>query len=263
MYRFFNAMELYLTRKVMELVLPCDPAAAARTKLWRFRKRVTFERFKACFELINSRADSHYPVISAVLKYESRLSLVKYAADIIVWQAVLFKYLKSGSITREEASLITNKQFIEQYVPSADQRHAFAKLENYCVAFNATITQPDPLFECAPNIFAHHGKVDLYQDKGVGMDVVGSDMNLQTSIAFSLPNRQKKRVEQLVDGKWTIGDEFVDPRGLCTISILDFLQVNGPHASSISTCLFFFDFVFSYANCLHVVHIYIYDMPVF
>ena len=215
----------------MELVVPDDPTAAARLRLWRFRERVTFDRFKLSFELINKRDGAHFPVISAILGHEPKLSLAKYAADILAWQAVLFKHLKSGSVAREDANLITNQQFIEQFVPAADQRHALAVLEKYCIAFNATITQPNPLIECAPNIFSDDGNVDLYQATGTSADEAGSDMNLQTSIAFSLPNRQKKRVEQQKDGDWTVGDEFVDPRGLCTISILDFLQVSGRPAT--------------------------------
>ena len=204
-----------------------DRAAAARLQLWRFRESVTFQRFKTSFELINKRAESQFPVIAAVLKYEHRLSLVKYTADILAWQALLFKYLKSGSISRDEAAKITNSDFIENLIPPEEQQHAFEVLDRFCIAFNATITQPDPLIECAPNIFVFRGEVDLHQARGETVAGLSSSMTRDTTLPFSLPNRNKKSVENFNSktGKWGMVEEFIDPRGLCTISILNFLQV--------------------------------------
>ena len=232
-----SSPSLYLGRfcllhaiQVMELLnldqLP-DRAAAARLQLWRFRESVTFQRFKTSFELINKRTESQFPVIAAVLKYEHRLSLVKYTADIFAWQALLFKYLKSGSVNRQEAAETTNAYFIDNMVPQEEQQHAFEVLDRFCVAFNATITQPDPLIECAPNIFVFRGEVDLQQARGETVAGLSNSMTRHTALSFSLPNRNKKSSENFnsITGKWGMVEEFVDPRGLCTIAILNFLQV--------------------------------------
>jgi hypothetical protein len=84
----------------------------------------------------------------------------------------------------------------------------------------ATITQPGNLRECADNIFVNRttGEVDLACTKG---EQPAMRMSPTAPLAFSMPNSLKD------------GNEFVDPRSLCTLFILDRLKVCPSHAHSL------------------------------
>ena len=164
-----------------------------------------------------------YPIISAVLKNLNSLPLIKYTSDILEWHSVLFGIFKPGDLSRADASGVSNAQAIMQ-LPLDKRENAKQILYRYCVAFNATLCLPGNLRECADNIFIDKvtGKVDLLGGQDVSlMDEGYSElfsklpergMLPSTSIAFSLPNSLKD------------GNEFVDPRSLCTLFIIERLQ---------------------------------------
>jgi hypothetical protein len=182
--------------------------------LWRYREVITFREFKRSF-CINTTYEREYPVIAAVLKYEKYLHLIKYAADILAWHQILFKAIKPGTISREDASAIRNQDIVNM-LPKEDQPAALNLLTRFCVAFNATITLSGNLRECSENIFINKttGEVDLISQSSRDTNVDERKMSPNTPIAFSLPNSLKDK------------NEFVDPRSLCTLFILDRLKVN-------------------------------------
>lgn len=198
----YNSFTMFFFHaKVTELSDPrLDSAVGVRAILWRYREQTTFEKFSADFERLGRSSDIMYPVLSTVLKNESKLGLIKYAADVLAWQSLLFKHLKSGAITRDEAAAISNRQFVEEHVPVGERAAARAALTNYIVAFNATFHSfnGEPLCECTVNIFSQQGLV----------------MTEDLSVAFSLPNRTKKP-----------NLEFMESRNLCSGFILEQLQV--------------------------------------
>lgn len=163
-------------------------------------------------------------MISAVLKNLDSLPLIKYAVDILEWHSILFGIFKPGSLSRADANSISNAQVITQ-LPLDDRENAKKVLFKYCVAFNSTLTLPGNLRECADNIFIDKrtGNVDLLSGQEVTSSADKSGFELfsklpergmlpSTSIAFSLPNSLKD------------GNEFVDPRSLCTLFIIERLQ---------------------------------------
>jgi hypothetical protein len=170
---------------------------------------ITFGEFCRSFRIRNQN-ETEYPVIAAVLKYEVSLPLIKYASDILAWHAIIFKVFKPGSISRNEAGELTNQDVIDK-LPIEERSFATSVLYKYCEAFNETITQPGNLRECADNIFLHNGDIDLACTAG---SEPAKKMSLDTPLAFSIPNSLKD------------GNEFVDPRSLCTLFILDRLKVN-------------------------------------
>ena len=215
-------------------------------QLWRYRDKATYTEFVRSFYL-QSQNEKKYPIISCVLKNEQKLSYIKYAADILAWHAILFKVYKPGSITRQDAAVITNIQVIE-LLPVDEQEQARATLTGYCTAFNQVLTLPGNLRECASNIFIdkNTGEVDLLGYSGdsstttdtttaMQVDDEGPDetrnegrligqegrkighegrkMGPDTPIVYSLPSSLKQN------------NEFLDPRSLCTIFILEQLEV--------------------------------------
>ena len=214
-------------------------------QLWRYRDKATYTEFVRSFYL-QSQNEKKYPIISCVLKNEQKLSYIKYAADVLAWHAILFKVYKPGSITRQDAAVITNTQAIE-LLPVDEQEQAKVTLVGYCTAFNQVLTLPGNLRECASNIFIdkNTGEVDLlgYSDDNTTTDSTtamqvddegpaetrnegrligeegrkigheGRKMGPDTPIVYSLPSSLKQN------------NEFLDPRSLCTIFILEQLEV--------------------------------------
>lgn len=199
--------ELYY--QVMELGPPLDPVKLQMGTLWRFHERVTFDEFSRLF-LINKANSVEFPIIDVVLKQEGQLPLIKYATDILAWHGVIFKVLKPGSISREDAATITNEELLSRLESEEERREASQVLNRFCIAFNATITLPGNLKGCAENVYVKNGEIDLGAFQGTTRTV----MSREAPIAFSIPNSLQ------------IGLDFVDPRGLCTIFILESLRVN-------------------------------------
>jgi hypothetical protein len=198
--------------QIMEIGLPQEPGTAARMNLWRSRESISFTSFERAFNLRASNRTS-YPVIATVLKYVDSLPLIRYGADILAWQAIVFRVMKADSITRDEASKISNGDIIAK-LPESERANATQVLQKYCIAFNATIAIGSSkdnraiLRECAENIFISRetGAVDL---SCAGLN---DSMSPDTSIAFTLPSTLKER------------NEFLDPRALCTVFILSTIQ---------------------------------------
>lgn len=200
----------------MELSAPPNPAARKRLQLWRYREDISFDQFFQAFERLGRRR-AMFPVTSAVLGQEPRLSLIKYTADILEWQGLLLQHLKPSSLDRSEALGITNEDFVENIVPEKDRAYAREVLRKYCVAFNRTFHcfPGEPLYECAANIFSPEGNPESWIEMAPG-----------ESVAFALPNRKKKADEGFsINGRFVMQDVFVEPRNLCSIFILDKLQV--------------------------------------
>jgi hypothetical protein len=124
--------------QVMEIGAHADEAIAAKLLLWRSREIVTLTNFFRTFKIKKSN-ESKYPVIAAVVKHEESLPLIKYAKDILAWHAVLFKVVKPGTITREDAGIIRNRDVIAR-LPPEEQEQGKSVLNKFCIAFNATIT---------------------------------------------------------------------------------------------------------------------------
>lgn len=201
----------------MEMGPPEGALKHAVASLWRVREVVTFPEFVRSFRLLASN-EKEYPVLAAVLQYENSLPLVKLATHILAWHAILFRVFQPGSLSRAEASALTNKDAIA-LLPEDERARAETVMHNFCDAFNAVITQPGNLRECAENVFIDKatGKVDLDLTRGAtgAFKCMGPD----TSLSFSLPSALKD------------GNEFVDPRALCTLFILDKLKVKTFHIS--------------------------------
>ena len=129
-------------------------AAAARAQLWRHREISIFEKFERRF--VNKASNAkEFPVIAALLKHERNLHLIKYAADILEWQATVFRVFRPGSITRAEAAMKTNADVIYGSPEGEHRNQAKDALARFCKAFNATIVLPGYLRECAKNTFRH------------------------------------------------------------------------------------------------------------
>ena len=230
-------MDVQLTRNlgalsmdVLETSIPETPHVYTRSSLWRVRQVVTFNEFSRCFRLVSSNV-KEYPILAAVLQYEKSLPLVKLASHILAWHALLFRVFQPGSLTRAEASNLTNRDAIAR-LPENEQKHAESVMHNFCHAFNAVITQPGNLRECADNVFVDTatGKIDLDMTRGASGSF--KSMSPETSLSFSLPSSLKD------------GNEFVDPRALCTLFILEKLKV------IMFVCLFFY---YHYYYCLLLV----------
>lgn len=197
--------------QVLESDIPEDPLQYTTASLWRVRQVVTFNEFCRCFRLVSANEKS-FPVLAAILQYEKSLSLVKLATHILAWHALLFKVFQPGSLTRSDASALTNKDVIA-LLPENERNHAELVMNNFCDAFNAVITQPGNLRECAENVFidTSTGQIDLDMTRGASGSF--KSMGPDASLSFSLPSSLKD------------GNEFVDPRALCTLFILDKLKV--------------------------------------
>ena len=148
-------------------------AAAARAQLWRHREVAIFEKFERRFTNKASNA-KEFPVIAALLKHERSLHLIKYAADILEWQATVFRVFRPGSITRAEAASMTNNDVING-VPEGEQRNqAKDALARFCKAFNATIVLPGYLRECAKNTFRYPTYPEKDEDDEPAEPVAGT-----------------------------------------------------------------------------------------
>lgn len=102
--------------QVMEIAPHSNTVQAALGSLWRFHDNISFEGFAQQFRM-NSDNAKLYPILSAVLENEAMLPKIKHIVDILAWQAVVFKVYKSGSISRDEASNLTNRSIIERLPP--------------------------------------------------------------------------------------------------------------------------------------------------
>lgn len=184
--------------------------------LLRPREVITLHRFQIYFGL-RSSDHARFPILSSVLKHVKGLALIAYIADILAWQRIVFKALRPGSVSRDGAREIRNIDVIEGngMLPGlavGEREKAHTVLEKYCTAFNETISLPGYLRECADNIFlAPDGSVDLMCSQGRSPPI---GMSPQASVMFALPNTLKS------------GNDFLDPRNLCTVFILEQLQVS-------------------------------------
>jgi len=121
-------------------------AARMRFQLFRPRDAISYQHFKQYF-IMHSREVAKLPVLRSVLKHEQTLPLIKYVADILAWQVIVFKVIKPGSVSREVAGRMINKDIIfgndfTQGLPVEERQQAEITLSNFCRAFNATITLP-------------------------------------------------------------------------------------------------------------------------
>lgn len=175
-------------------------------RLLRYRESVNFNAFMFHFGLQRENTFM-FPLLSAILKTEEKLSLIKHISDILAWHSVLFRALKPGSVTRSEALNISNAGVISN-LPIDNQAAASLILDKYCVAFNRTLPLVPFLFECNANPFlASNNEVDLSGSQR--SDGSGDRMSPNTSIKFSLPS--------IISGEQ-------DATGLCTIQIINALM---------------------------------------
>ncbi len=210
---------------IAEKEISQDTQSRTLLGIWRYREPVTFDQFFRHFQLHLRENEEQFPVTAAVLKYERDLHLIKYAADILAWEHVLFSVFKPGSITREEAGSITNEDVIEM-LPVHERESAQLILSRFCTAFNASITQPGNLRGCTRNMFVSEDlkEIDLGCFQNGSTRTV---MDFSSPIAFSLPNEVQVGSERVdsITGKRYVTHEYADPRGLCVRFILDRLQV--------------------------------------
>ena len=171
--------------------------------IWRLRTTSSFAQFEHQFQ-INSNNRSRYQILDQFLREESKLHCVKYIIDILQWQSLLFSIFPANSITRQQASDITNEEAILK-LAIENQENAFEIFSKFAFAFNSSFNLVENLFECQKNPFISLDyKVDLS-----GTKKENREMSLTIPIIFSLP---------------TVVQSDFDLRGLCTIKLLNVLQ---------------------------------------
>jgi len=178
-----------------------------QTLLWRYREPVTFNHFKRIFSTREGTKEN-YPLLSAFLREESHLHMIKYTADILAWHNLLFEMFPPSSITRADAAEITNAQAIETKLSRERHIEAFKILQRFCIAFNECLPMIDLIYECQPNPFISgpEGSVDL---SGAKLVQGGTKMNEDTPINFSLPS--------MIRGE-------NDAMSFCTVKLLELMQ---------------------------------------
>ena len=65
---------------------------------------------------------------------------------------MLFEALPTHSLSREEASVLTNAQVLER-LPASQRARGAAVLARFCLAFNKSFPLVEHLYECQRNIF--------------------------------------------------------------------------------------------------------------
>ena len=172
-------------------------AAAARAQLWRHREIAIFEKFERRFTNKASNA-KEFPVIAALLKHERNLHLIKYAADILEWQATVFRVFRPGSITRAEAASMTNADVIKGVPEGEPRSQAKDALARFCKAFNATIVLPGYLRECAKNTFRHPTYPEKDDDPAHNDHVAGTlTRSASASAASPISSRSPSRSDSV------------------------------------------------------------------
>jgi len=173
------------------------------TLLWRYREPVSFKHFKRFCVLHMSELRDNYRLLNCIIDEEKRLHAISGIADILAWHRILFQVIPHMTITRLEAIDITNADIIAK-LPERSQDEAKNIFKRFAKVFNDVLPTINPLFECEENPFIN--TISKTVDLGDG-----SQMNENTSIAFSLPSM----VSGLDRG------DFIN--GVCTIKILETL----------------------------------------
>ena len=192
-----------------------EPAADSLRWLWTPPADCSLELLARDFGMRAGNA-RRYPVVASVLRLGERLPLIRYAADVLRWHAVLFEALggAGAALRRADAASITNAQAVER-LPAERQPAAWEALRAFCDGFNAAFPLVERLFECQANPF-------LYDD-GAGRGAVAIDlagvagaladgpvkMSPAVAVTFSLPSV-------------VAGDN--DAPGLCTVQLLNTLS---------------------------------------
>eukprot|EP01012_Entosiphon_sulcatum_P048333 TRINITY_DN6681_c0_g4_i1.p1 TRINITY_DN6681_c0_g4~~TRINITY_DN6681_c0_g4_i1.p1 ORF type:complete len:5149 (+),score=717.09 TRINITY_DN6681_c0_g4_i1:781-15447(+) len=179
------------------------PVSTEGCTLWRTRQPITIPYLRRCLDR-SPDAKSNLPALSALLQESTApTSLFRYIPDVLAWHAYLFEAFPPNTISREQASHITNAQAVER-LPAAKQDAARDSLVRFCEAFNTVLPRIENLFECQRNPFiGEDGRIDLSTTRAQGIC-----MSNTTPICFSLPCM-------------TQGE--ADAPGLCTIQILNLL----------------------------------------
>ena len=173
-------------------------------RLFRARKPVTFMTFQNSFYAQGMHG--RYRLLTALLREETRLEKTKYIINILEWHALLFEFLSSRILTRDDARDISNLQVVES-IDEARRLQALQVLDGFCTAFNRSFHLVELIYECQRNPFLTPGQ-GINLAPGSATPVL---MSRETSIVFSVPSMSPVR-------------DNVDAPGLCTIRLLDVLQ---------------------------------------
>jgi len=169
--------------------------------LWRIRQPVSYQHFVLTWNLQSASERASFPLLSTLVKEESRLKNIRGICDILAWQKILFQVIPHMSISRTEAIDLTNGEAISR-LPVEEQENAKAIFSRFCETFNSVLPNFEKLYECDDNPFLVNGKVDFGG---------GKQMDEETCVAFSLPS--------MVTG--SDAGNFIN--GICTIRILESL----------------------------------------
>ena len=67
---------------------------SADSVLWRYAAPISFEHFAAAFRRKAAHASAH-PLLSALLKHEARVAIVRHLPAVLSWHAALFEVGRS------------------------------------------------------------------------------------------------------------------------------------------------------------------------
>eukprot|EP00997_Jenningsia_sp_PLL12_P000656 NODE_10_length_4763_cov_24.408782_g9_i0.p1 GENE.NODE_10_length_4763_cov_24.408782_g9_i0~~NODE_10_length_4763_cov_24.408782_g9_i0.p1 ORF type:complete len:510 (+),score=139.43 NODE_10_length_4763_cov_24.408782_g9_i0:3189-4718(+) len=161
---------------------------------------------KWCLPRMEAELAKTYPLLAQVLKESGLLPLIKDLSAVLAWHAVLFEALPPNTLTRDEASALSNEDVVDR-LPKDRRAHAKECLGSYCEAFNRCLPYVANLHECQANPFlAADGSVDLTGTRSGGP---GSSMSHTTPVSFSLPSVRQGEA---------------DAQGLCTLQTVALLQ---------------------------------------
>ena len=174
--------------------------------LWTAKRSISVDGFKKFFNFRTANSIKH-PLLASVITNESRLSIIRYLADVLEWHSIIFRCLEKEYFTRAQAQDLPATELISRYVPASEQARARHVLSQYCELFNTAMPMIPNLYECQRNPFLNtKGEVDLG-----GRDHYDTRQELtpEAPISFSIPS--------VLPGE-------VDATGLCSIQLSGLLH---------------------------------------
>ena len=174
-------------------------------RLWTAKRSISVSGFKNFFNFRTANSIEH-PLLASVLTNESRLSIIRYLADVLEWHSIIFRCLQKEYFTRAQAQDLPAIELITKYVPESEQSRARHVLSQYCELFNTAMPMIPNLYECQRNPFLNtKGEVDL----GGRDHYTRQELTPEAPISFSIPS--------VLPGE-------VDATGLCSIQLSGLLH---------------------------------------
>ena len=193
-------------------------AAPVELQTWRYHNVVSYSDACTRFHQVTSLA-TDFPVLAAVFAHDAILPKIKYLADILAWQAIVFRVAPSGSLTREQSLQLTQQDIVDR-LPDHEREEGQRALQRFCHAFNETIVLPGMLVGCTPNVFrTPEGRPDISGRQGNEGEEA---MHCGASLAFALPSLITSHERSGTTNGLHV--EYKEPKSICPLFICDSLQ---------------------------------------